>query len=211
MSSDSDDLSSDSNSSSISSNSIEYHEWESRVVQYNQRTDHIFEDVIINYHNLFIQDQTSRARRAYRDREREQGEALLMAGYFVDNPTFDEVIFRRRFCMRKHLFVCIVDVVTANNAYFQQRRDATGRKAFIKCKMYRSYAGVAMVAMTASIGSGKIILKVGLDNTQEEMESQPSFWKPLRHMTYGLETCNLEHHVRAMILTFSKSPIVHDG
>ncbi|GJU88404.1 hypothetical protein Tco_1300827 [Tanacetum coccineum] len=77
MSSDSDDLSSDSNSSSISSNSIEYHEWESRVVQYNQRTDRILEDVIINYPNLFIQDQTSRARRAYRDREREQGEALL--------------------------------------------------------------------------------------------------------------------------------------
>ncbi|GJU00256.1 putative nuclease HARBI1 [Tanacetum coccineum] len=129
MSSDSDDLSSDSNSSSISSNSIEYHEWESRVVQYNQRTDRIFEDVIINYPNLFIQDQTSRARRAYRDREREQGEALLMADYFVDNPTFDEVIFRRRFRMRKHLFVCIVDAVTANNAYFQQRRDATGRQS----------------------------------------------------------------------------------
>ncbi|GKC32581.1 putative nuclease HARBI1 [Tanacetum coccineum] len=129
MSSDSDDLSSDSNSSSISSNSIEYHEWESRVVQYNQRTDRILEDVIINYPNLFIQDQTSRARRAYRDREREQGEALLMADYFVDNPTFDEVIFRRRFRMRKHLFVRIVDAVTANNAYFQQRRDATGRQS----------------------------------------------------------------------------------
>ncbi|GJR31110.1 hypothetical protein Tco_1107342 [Tanacetum coccineum] len=73
MSSDSEDLSSDSNSSSISSNSIEYHEWESRVVQYNQRTDRILEDVIINYPNLVIQDQTPRARRAYRDREREQG------------------------------------------------------------------------------------------------------------------------------------------
>ncbi|GJV85365.1 putative nuclease HARBI1 [Tanacetum coccineum] len=93
MSSDSEDLSSDSNSSSISSNSIEYHEWESRVVQYNQRTDRILEDVIINYPNLVIQDQTPRARRAYRDREREQGETRLMADYFVDNPTFDEVIF----------------------------------------------------------------------------------------------------------------------
>jgi hypothetical protein len=130
MSSDYDDLSSDSNSSSIASNSIEYHEWESRVFQYNQRIDRILEDVIINYPNLFIQDQTSGARRVYRDREREQGEALLMADYFVDNPTFDEVIFRRRFRMRKHLFVRIVDAVdavTANNPYFQQRRDATGR------------------------------------------------------------------------------------
>ncbi|GKD55969.1 putative nuclease HARBI1, partial [Tanacetum coccineum] len=99
--------------------------WESRVVQYNQRIDRILEDVIINYPNLFIQDQTSRARRAYRDREREQGETRLMADYFVDNPTFDEVIFRRRFRMRKHLFIRIVDFVTANDRYFQQRRDAT--------------------------------------------------------------------------------------
>ncbi|GKB97088.1 putative nuclease HARBI1 [Tanacetum coccineum] len=125
MSSDSEDLSSDSDSSSISSNSIEYHEWESRVVQYNQRTDRILEDVIINYPSLVIQDQPSRARRVYRDREREQGEALLMADYFVDNPTFDEVIFRRRFRMRKHLFLRIVDAVTANDRYFQQRPDAT--------------------------------------------------------------------------------------
>ncbi|GJZ70205.1 putative nuclease HARBI1 [Tanacetum coccineum] len=109
--------------------SIEYHEWESRVVQYNQRTDRILEDVIINYPNLVIQDQTPRARRAYRDREREQGETRLMADYFVDNPTFDEVIFRRRFRMRKHLFIRIVDSVTANDRYFQQRRDATGRQS----------------------------------------------------------------------------------
>ncbi|GKC69605.1 putative harbinger transposase-derived protein [Tanacetum coccineum] len=82
MSSDSEDLSFDSDSSSISSNSIEYHEWESRVVQYNQRTDRILEDVIINYPSLVIQDQPSRARQVYRDRERKQGEALLMADYF---------------------------------------------------------------------------------------------------------------------------------
>ena len=50
--SDSEDLTSYSDSSLISSNSIEYHEWESRVVQYNQRTDRILENVIINYPNL---------------------------------------------------------------------------------------------------------------------------------------------------------------
>ncbi|GKD55541.1 putative nuclease HARBI1, partial [Tanacetum coccineum] len=57
--------------------------------QYNQRTDRILEDVIINYPNLVIQDQLIRARRVYRDREREQGETRLMADYFVDNPTRD--------------------------------------------------------------------------------------------------------------------------
>ncbi|GKC73918.1 putative nuclease HARBI1 [Tanacetum coccineum] len=89
---------------SISSNLIEYHEWESRVVQYNQRTDRILEDVIINYPNLVIQVQPFRARRVYRDRERE---------------------FRKR----KHLFLRIVDTVTANDRYFHQRPDATGRQS----------------------------------------------------------------------------------
>nr|GEW70232.1 hypothetical protein [Tanacetum cinerariifolium] len=31
--------------------------------------------------------------------------------------------------MRKHLFLCIVDAVTANDRYFQQRPDATGRQS----------------------------------------------------------------------------------
>ncbi|GKE52481.1 putative nuclease HARBI1, partial [Tanacetum coccineum] len=68
---------------SISSNSIEYHEWESRVVQYNQRTDRILEDVIINYPNLVIQDQPSRARRVYHDREREQDFTCVNTYFFI--------------------------------------------------------------------------------------------------------------------------------
>ncbi|GJR36590.1 hypothetical protein Tco_1212274 [Tanacetum coccineum] len=60
-------------------------------------------------------------------KEREQGEGHLMADYFVDNPVFDEVVFRRRFHMHKHLFFRIVDAVTANDRYFQQRVDVTGR------------------------------------------------------------------------------------
>ncbi|GKA23240.1 hypothetical protein Tco_0709202 [Tanacetum coccineum] len=83
MSFDSENLSSDSNSSLISFNSIEYHEWESRVVQYNHHTDRILEDVIINYSDLVIQDQPTRARIMYRDREREQGETRLMTRSFI--------------------------------------------------------------------------------------------------------------------------------
>ncbi|GJZ61828.1 putative harbinger transposase-derived protein [Tanacetum coccineum] len=76
-------------------------------------------------------------------KEREQGETRLMADYFVDNPTFDEVIFRRRFRMRKHLFIRIVDSVTANDRYFQQRRDATGRQSLSSLAKCTGLAGVA--------------------------------------------------------------------
>ncbi|GKC05760.1 putative harbinger transposase-derived protein [Tanacetum coccineum] len=79
MSSDSESLSSDPDSSLISSNSIEYHEWESHVVQYNQHIDRILENVIINYLNLIIQEQRTRARRVYRDRERVQGAMWVLA------------------------------------------------------------------------------------------------------------------------------------
>nr|GEY94781.1 hypothetical protein [Tanacetum cinerariifolium] len=120
-------ISSDSDSSSISSNSVEYHEYESRVVQYNQHIDRILEDVIINYPNLVIQDQRTRSRRVYRDRKREQGVVRLMVVYFLENLVYDEVIFRRKFNMHKNLFFCIVDVVTANDRYFQQRVYAMGR------------------------------------------------------------------------------------
>ncbi|XP_042756464.1 uncharacterized protein LOC111880205 [Lactuca sativa] len=79
--------------------------------------------------NMGVRDH-HRARRRYCDQEREQGEARLMKDYFVDNPTYGEAKFRGRFRMRKPLFLCIVEVVTANDRYFQQRRDATGRQGF---------------------------------------------------------------------------------
>ncbi|XP_057803251.1 uncharacterized protein LOC131018553 [Salvia miltiorrhiza] len=51
-----------------------------------------------------------------------------MSDYFVPNPTYTSELFRRRFHMQKSLFLRIVDVVTANDKYFQQRPDCTGRQ-----------------------------------------------------------------------------------
>ncbi|XP_076909863.1 uncharacterized protein LOC143567290 [Bidens hawaiensis] len=59
--------------------------------------------------NMIIGDHPHRARRRHNDCECEQGEARLMKDYFVDNPTYDQDIFQRRFRMRKPLFLCIVD------------------------------------------------------------------------------------------------------
>ncbi|KAJ9553685.1 hypothetical protein OSB04_017730 [Centaurea solstitialis] len=106
----------------------EFEAWQSRVGQENQQIDRMLEDMLINSCNMFIGDQPPRARRRYRDTQREIGEARLMKDYFVDNPTYDETIFRRRFRMRRPLFCRIVDAVTANDEYFEQRTDATGRQ-----------------------------------------------------------------------------------
>ncbi|XP_023734693.1 uncharacterized protein LOC111882548 [Lactuca sativa] len=105
-----------------SSSSNEYSEWEAWVVQNNRQLDEIIT-------KLLIEDHPPRARRRYCDQERKQGEACLVEDYLVDNPTYDQATFRRRFCMQRPLFFRIVTGVTANDLYFQQRHDTTGRQS----------------------------------------------------------------------------------
>jgi hypothetical protein len=64
-------------------------------------------------------------RQVYRDRE--VGHDHLFRDYFVDTPTYGSVKFRRRFRMRRELFLSIVERVCAFDQWFVQRPDATGR------------------------------------------------------------------------------------
>ncbi|XP_042432851.1 uncharacterized protein LOC122019457 [Zingiber officinale] len=66
--------------------------------------------------------------RRYVDRDREDRHVCLVRDYFSDVPTFHAEVFRRRFRMRRELFVPIVDALTDYSEYFQWRRDAIGRK-----------------------------------------------------------------------------------
>nr|GEW89196.1 hypothetical protein [Tanacetum cinerariifolium] len=77
---------------------------------------------------MIIRDRPHTTRRRNYDRERKMGEKRLMQDYFVDRPTYDEATFGNRLRMRRPLFLRIVDAVTANDVYFQQRHDCTGRK-----------------------------------------------------------------------------------
>ncbi|XP_076903825.1 uncharacterized protein LOC143558992 [Bidens hawaiensis] len=118
---------SESSESSDSSDSNEFDSWRERVNQSNRQLEGIMIELLTYMPNMIIKDHP-RTRRRYCNRERGQGEARLMQDYFVDNPTYDQAIFRRRFRMQKPLFLRIVAAVTANDIYFQQRRDATGRQ-----------------------------------------------------------------------------------
>lgn len=59
-------------------------------------------------------------RLVYINRNHEEGDARLWANYFVENPISPPQMFRCRFRMCKHVFLCIVNVVTTSNSYFQQ-------------------------------------------------------------------------------------------
>ncbi|GER30007.1 5-formaminoimidazole-4-carboxamide-1-(beta)-D-ribofuranosyl 5'-monophosphate synthetase [Striga asiatica] len=70
-----------------------------------------------------------RRRRRFIQRNREDRHARLVSDYFSDNPVYPDYIFRRRFCMRKELFLLIVNALQTRSSYFQQNIDAIGRQS----------------------------------------------------------------------------------
>jgi hypothetical protein len=50
-----------------------------------------------------------------------------MRDYFVSKPTFNDQLFRRRFRMRRQLFLRITAAVTEHDADFTLHADAAGR------------------------------------------------------------------------------------
>ncbi|XP_073152170.1 uncharacterized protein [Henckelia pumila] len=65
-------------------------------------------------------------KRKQKDRERIVGAERLYKDYFTDSPVYNEKDFRRRFLMRRSLFLRIVEALQMNVSYFIQQRDATG-------------------------------------------------------------------------------------
>ena len=82
------------------------------------------------FENLSVNRQQatkSKKKRAYIDREREDGHNRLWNDYFCENATYPNHLFRRRFRMNKPLFMRIVTRLANEVSFFQRRRDATGR------------------------------------------------------------------------------------
>ncbi|XP_028096060.1 uncharacterized protein LOC114295974 [Camellia sinensis] len=61
----------------------------------------------------------------YIRRDRRQGHDRLFADYFAANPVYSPTIFRRRFRMRRPLYLRILNAIQEHNSYFVQKQDAT--------------------------------------------------------------------------------------
>ena len=59
----------------------------------------------------------------YRDRVSAHGHSRLLNDYFVENPVYDETLFRRRFRLSRPLFLRILHPLQQHNDYFVQRRN----------------------------------------------------------------------------------------
>ena len=64
-----------------------------------------------------------RISRQYRYRDRVSSHSRLLNDYFIENPVYDETLFRRRFRLSRPLFLRILHTLQQHNDYFVQRRN----------------------------------------------------------------------------------------
>uniref|UniRef100_A0A0D3CC35 DDE Tnp4 domain-containing protein n=1 Tax=Brassica oleracea var. oleracea TaxID=109376 RepID=A0A0D3CC35_BRAOL len=66
-------------------------------------------------------------KRAYIEKNREEGDLRLWNDYLSETPTYSQNLFRRRFRMNKPLFMHIVDRLSNEVEFFRQKKDCLGR------------------------------------------------------------------------------------
>nr|XP_043623602.1 uncharacterized protein LOC122595322 [Erigeron canadensis] len=62
----------------------------------------------------------------------------LMAMYFVDDPMFDDEVFRMRYCMSKRLFLKIIEDITASFSWFRDSVNVVGTRGFSSIQSARA-------------------------------------------------------------------------
>ena len=80
--------------------------------------------------NLEAESRRMRCHRLYIRRDRQGAHDRLYQEYFADNCTFPPRYFRRRYRMRRTLFLSIVQRLGEYSPYFNQRADALYRHGF---------------------------------------------------------------------------------
>lgn len=67
-------------------------------------------------------------RAANTDRDFEEGYRRIFQDYFADHPIYSSKLFKRRFCMRRELYLRIMNGIKAQDPWFEQKTDALGKK-----------------------------------------------------------------------------------
>ena len=118
--------------------------------------DEYFEDT---YTNIVNNPKKKQSKRAYVERNREEGHTRLWNDYFSENPTYPPHLFRRRFRMNKVVFMRIVDLLSETFPFFQQRRDATGRLGL--SPLQKCTAAIRMLAYGCAADAVDEYLRLG--------------------------------------------------
>ncbi|XP_057439899.1 uncharacterized protein LOC130731648 [Lotus japonicus] len=93
------------------------------------------------------------------ERDREAGNERLWNDYFSENPVYTEELFRRRFRMRKHVFLRIVGALGSHDPYFLMYVDAVGRQGL--SPLQKCTAAIRMLAYGSPADSVDEYVRIG--------------------------------------------------
>ena len=107
----------------------------------------------------------NRISRQYRYRDRVSGHSRMLNDYFVENPVYDETLFRRRFRLNRSLFLRILHTLQQHNDYFVQRRNAANTVGL--SGEQKMTVALRMLAYSMSADSLDEYVKIGETTTIE--------------------------------------------
>ncbi|XP_057543450.1 uncharacterized protein LOC130821679 [Amaranthus tricolor] len=117
-------------------------------------------------------------------RDHSKGHSQLFNDYFAENPTYSSRLFRRRFRLRKHVFLRIMEAISNNDPWFTTNIDATGRKGL--SALQKCTAALRMLAYG-----------VAADQVDEYLQiSECTARKALTHFTKGIINQFGQHYLR---------------
>ncbi|XP_074351568.1 uncharacterized protein LOC141690688 [Apium graveolens] len=101
------------------------------------------------------------------DRNREEGHDRLYRDYFSTTTTYTETQFRRRFRMRRSLFLRIEEAVTAHDNFFMQRVDVVGVRGL--SSLQNMTAALRMLAYRTTVDAIDDYVRIGESTTIESL------------------------------------------
>ncbi|XP_057523881.1 uncharacterized protein LOC130803698 [Amaranthus tricolor] len=117
-------------------------------------------------------------------RDHSKGHSQLFNDYFVENPTYSSRLFRRRFRMRKHVFLRIMEAVSNNDPWFTTNIDATCRKGL--SALQKCTAALRMLAYGVAANQVDEYLQISESTAREA----------LTHITKGIINQFGQHYLR---------------
>ncbi|XP_066373737.1 uncharacterized protein [Miscanthus floridulus] len=115
-----------------------------------------------------VGSSSRRRTRKYINRDREGAHQRLVADYFAEEPLYSDVMFCRRFRMRRHVFLRIVDALGSWSPYFTQRVDCTNRPGL--SPLQKCTAAIRMLAYGTAADMLDEYLKVAESTALECLE-----------------------------------------
>ncbi|XP_074314550.1 uncharacterized protein LOC141649768 [Silene latifolia] len=154
------------------------YQWEAEADERSEAIQNLIAQRMNEYVNRRILQPNPPPRRRRRNikSDREEGHKQLYNDYFMD-PVYPEELFRRRFRMHKHLFMRIVNALSANDRFFQQRVGGNGRPSF--SPLQRCTTALRVLAYGTSTDSVDEYLRM----------SDTSIWDSLKLFVEGVISC----------------------